>query len=83
MNIYNWFCFRKKPKKTSFEQFINTLQEDMRTFHYLRYGQVLMHTLHECNREKYDAITGTEDDCFYDNGKVSRTLDKLEKEWTT
>ena len=83
MNIWNWICFNKKPKKTSFDHFINTLQEDMRTFHYLRYGQVLMHTLRECNREKYDAITGTEDDCFYDNGKVSQTLNKLEKEWTT
>ena len=83
MNICDWFGFKKKPKKISFEQFINTLQEDMRTFHYLRYGQVLMHTLYKCNKAKYDAITGTDDDCFYDNGKVSQTLNKLEKEWTT
>ena len=80
MTFWQWFS---NNKKTSFEHFIDILQQDMRTFHYLRYGQVLMHTLYKCNKSKYDAITGTDDDCFYDNGKVSRTLDKLEKEWTT
>ena len=78
MTFWQWFS---NNKKTSFEHFIDTLQQDIRTFHYLRYGQVLMHTLYKCNKAKYDAITGTDDDCFFDNKIVSKTLDKLEKEW--
>ena len=82
-NIIDIFYGLKKETKISFDDFLMTLQQDLRTYTYLRYGQVLMHTLYNHDRNKYKEITGTEYDCFFDNKIVSKTLDKLEKEWTT
>jgi len=78
MTFWKWFI---KNKKSSFDDFLQSLKEDLNTFHYLRYGQVLMHTLYKHNKEKYIQITNTEKDCFYDNTKVSKTLDYLQQEW--
>lgn len=50
---------------------------------YLRYGQILMNALSEFDPDMYKRITGTEYDCFYDNGKVDLLLDKLRVEWAT
>jgi len=44
---------------------------------YLRYGQIFMNILHELEYKAYHAITGTEYDCFYDDAKVDRTIQRL------
>lgn len=48
-----------------------------------RYGQTIMNVLHGANPIKYNEITSTEYDCYYNDGIVRITLDKLEKEWNT
>jgi len=35
-----------------------------------RVGQAYMNALFEVNRKLYDTISGTENDCFYDDNKV-------------
>lgn len=47
----------------------------------LRYGQTIMNVLYEVWPTKYSEITSTENDCFYNDGMVKTTLEKLEKEW--
>lgn len=46
-----------------------------------RYGQTIMNILSNIWPEKYKEISGSQYDCFYDDGIVSLTLDKLKKEW--
>jgi hypothetical protein len=46
-----------------------------------RYGQTVMNVLQEVFPEKYKEIINTDYDCFYDDGIVRLTLDKLENEW--
>jgi hypothetical protein len=41
-----------------------------------------MNTLYNVWPEKYKELVASEEDCFYDDGMVKLTLDKLEKEWT-
>lgn len=36
----------------------------------LRQGQAYMNALHYINKELYEQITGTENDCFYDDNKI-------------
>jgi len=48
----------------------------------LRYGQTVMNVLNKIWPEKYHEMTTLEYDCFYDDGLVNLTLDKLKKEWT-
>jgi hypothetical protein len=40
-----------------------------------------MNTLYNVWPEKYKELTTNKEDCFYDDGMVKLTLDKLEKEW--
>lgn len=49
----------------------------------LRYGQVLMNVLYEIWPEKYQEITGTDLDCFYESeqNESLKLLKKLEEEW--
>lgn len=47
----------------------------------LRYGQSVMNVLYNVWPEKYAQITGSDIDCFYDNGIIKLTLDALEKDW--
>jgi hypothetical protein len=41
-----------------------------------------MNTLYSVWPEKYKELVASKEDCFYDDGMVKLTLDKLEKEWT-
>ena len=41
---------------------------------YLRVGQSIMNYIHANHRDIYDEITGTENDCFYDDTKILETL---------
>lgn len=65
----------------TFEEFVSKVDSLHNTHRELRYGQSLMIVLGEVWVEKYREITGTDDDCFYDDATVRLTLDKLEKEW--
>ena len=42
-----------------------------------RKGQALMNALHSVAPELYDIISGTDDDCFYDDGKIDQTFGVL------
>ena len=46
-----------------------------------RYGQTVMNVLWDVWPEKYTQITGSDIDCFYDNGIIRLTLEKLEQDW--
>jgi len=46
-----------------------------------RYGQAVMNVLWDIWPEKYAEITGSDIDCFYDNGIIRFTLDKLDQDW--
>ena len=66
----------------TFEQFV--LKVD--NFYYdhsfeMRYGQSLMNMLHQILPDQYDKMSGTDLDCYYDDGIVQFTLEYLEKEW--
>lgn len=66
----------------SFKNFLDFVDEtyNEHSFHW-RYGQTIMNVLHGVWPEKYKQLTSSEYDCFYDDGMVRITLDKLEKEW--
>lgn len=65
-----------------FFQFLEKVNQryDKQSFE-LRYGQTIMNYLHSIWPEKYNEITGSNFDCFYDDGKAQILLDKLKKEW--
>jgi hypothetical protein len=68
----------------TYEEFLDLIDKQFNSASYkaqLRYGQYVMNELYNIWPEKYAQITGTDDDCFYDNGIVKFTLEKLEKEW--
>ena len=47
-----------------------------------RYGQTIMNVLHGTWPIKYNEIVTEQTyDCYYNDGTVRFTLDKLEKEW--
>ena len=46
-----------------------------------RVGQTIMNVLREVRHDKYDEITGTDYDCFYNNSVSPKTLKKLKEEW--
>ncbi len=68
--------------KISFKDFLQLV--DVTYNHYsfeLRYGQTIMNTLYNVWPEKHKELLASKEDCFYDDGMVKLTLDKLEKEW--
>lgn len=67
--------------KMKFEEFVSKVDLLHSTHRELRRGQSLMVVLGEVWIEKYREITGTDDDCFYNDATVILTMDKLEKEW--
>jgi hypothetical protein len=69
--------------KISFKDFLQLVDDTYN--HYVfrwRYGQTIMNTLYTVWPDKYKEMIDTKEDCFYDDGIVKLTLDKLEKEWT-
>lgn len=66
----------------NFEQFLNLVDKKYTENEFeLRYGQTIMNVLHIVWLDKYKEITNTDIDCFYDDGTVRFTLEKLEKDW--
>jgi hypothetical protein len=69
----------------TFKQFLDLINNFYNEGEYeLRYGQILMNTLYQYWPEKYNQITHTEYDCFYEDGwsyATSQTLRKLQEEW--
>lgn len=66
----------------TFEQFLQKVDcfyQDNKSK--MRYGQSIMNMLHQILPGWYNRITGTDLDCFYDDGIVRFTLEYLEKEW--
>lgn len=66
----------------TFKQFLKMVDETYNDHPFtFRYGQTIMNVLHQVWPEKYKEIMQINYDCFYDDGMVRITLDKLEKEW--
>lgn len=66
----------------TFEQFLQKVDQ----YYYdnepnQRYGQSIMNVLHDIYPDWRKRITGSDLDCFYDDGIVRYTLEYLEKEW--
>lgn len=69
--------------KLSFKEFLNLADATYNDHSFRwRYGQSIMNVLHGVWPQKYNEIVGTDHDCFYDDGTVKITLNKLEQEWT-
>lgn len=65
-----------------FKDFINAVDETYSENPFvLRYGQTIMNVLRNMWLAKYNELVSTEYDCYYDDGLVKTTLEKLEKEW--
>ena len=68
--------------KISFEEFMTIVDETYNEHSFSwRYGQTIMNVLHKVWPEKYNKLVATENDCYYDDGMVRITLNKLEREW--
>jgi hypothetical protein len=66
----------------TFEEFLNKVDKVYYENEFeLRYGQALMNVLHQVWPDWYSRITGTDFDCYYDDGIAQYTLDYLEAEW--
>ena len=68
----------------SFKEYLNLVDKTYyeHSFEW-RYGQTIMNVLHGVWPIKYNEIvTEKTYDCYYNDGTVRFTLDKLEKEWT-
>jgi len=50
---------------------------------YERKGQYLMNSLYVFWPEEYKRITGTNNDCFYNDSLIPNTLKHLEEVWPT
>ena len=68
--------------KISFKDFLQLVDDTYNYYSFeLRYGQTIMNTLYSVWPQKYKELVASKEDCFYDDGMVKLTLDKLEKEW--
>ena len=67
----------------TFNEFLKKVDKTYNYYSFeLRYGQTIMNTLYNVWPEKHKELLASTEDCFYDDGMVKLTLDKLEKEWT-
>jgi hypothetical protein len=64
-----------------FEEFVSKVDSMYLDHKELRYGQAVMNVLKEAWPDKYEQLTGTDDDCFYLDALVKGTLEKLESDW--
>lgn len=71
-----------KKKKMIYNDFIKLVDQTSNQFNW-RYGQSLMNVLHGVCPEKYQQITGTNNDCYYDDNKVKATIELLEINWNS
>jgi len=66
----------------SFKEFLNIIDKTYYEYSFQwRYGQTIMNVLHGVSPKKYNEIVATDYDCYYNDGIVRFTLEKLEKEW--
>lgn len=66
----------------NFDCFIGTVYITFKSHDCLRLGQTLMNHLYNVWPEKYNEITATEYDCFYDDKLFEKTLNKLKEDWS-
>jgi hypothetical protein len=68
--------------KIPFKDFLQLVDDTYNHYSFeLRYGQTIMNVLHGANPFLYNQIVSTDSDCYYDDGIVRLTLQKLEQEW--
>jgi len=67
----------------SFKEFLDLVDKTYHEHSFdWRYGQTIMNVLHGAWPIKYNEIVTEQTyDCYYNDGTVRFTLDKLEKEW--
>ena len=49
---------------------INKLVDSLHKHPELRYGQAMINSLHDIRPDLYQRVTGTENDCFYNDNKI-------------
>jgi len=64
----------------SFEEFLKLVDQTYNSFNW-RYGQCVMNVLHAVDKNKYENLLATENDCYYNDSMVLVTLNKLKTEW--
>jgi hypothetical protein len=64
----------------NYEEFVRTVDQTSSNFNWRR-GQALMNVLYTIWPEKYEAITETENDPYYMDDIVLKTLDILKNNW--
>jgi hypothetical protein len=64
----------------TFDEFLTLVDQTYNSFNW-RYGQTVMNVLHAIDKNKYENLLATENDCYYDDSMVHTTLDKLKQEW--
>jgi hypothetical protein len=64
----------------TYKEYVDLVHKTFHSFNW-RYGQSVMNVLHTVWREKHDELADTENDCYYDDSKVYKVLNQLEKEW--
>lgn len=68
--------------RISFDDFIKIVDREYLDYSFeYRYGQTLMNILRIVWLEKYSSLTNTEYDCFYNDGIVTKTLERLKNDW--
>lgn len=65
---------------TTYQEYLTLVNNTYNTFGW-RYGQTVMNVLYAVYPEKYVSLVMTDDDCYYDDNKVTNTL-KIIEEWT-
>jgi hypothetical protein len=66
----------------TFQEFLNLVDQTYNNFNW-RYGQCVMNVLHTIDKNKYESLLATENDCYYDDSMAHITLNKLKTEWKT
>lgn len=71
------------PTNISFEEFLDRVDflYSQNPTLVLKYGQCVMNILCDIWPEKYNELTNSDHDCFYDDFITNKTLDLLEENW--
>jgi hypothetical protein len=72
--------YGKKMNQMVYNDFIKLVDQTSNQFNWRR-GQSLMNVLHGVWPEKYQQITGTDRDCYYDDNKIKTTIELLIINW--
>ena len=67
-------------KTITYKEFLTLVDQTYNNFNW-RYGQSIMNVLYSTWPEKYNELITNNNDCYYDENKVSIVLDELKQSW--